>query len=180
MAVSLLWFRPSWREIAFVSWVGLRGATPIILATFPVAAGLADATTIFHVVFFVVIASVLVQGTTIPAAARLLRIVDGGCAPPDVVSFDAVIAGDGTPKLRELTLAGRAPAVGRAVVQLELPHGVLIVLVGRGDTTFMPQGGTVLREGDRLLVLSEPTLFATVDHLFRPRSETREPLQDPG
>lgn len=76
VAACLLWFGYSWREMAFVSWVGLRGAVPIVLATFPAVAGHPDGELIFNVVFFVVLVSATVQGVTVRSAARLLG-VDG-------------------------------------------------------------------------------------------------------
>jgi cell volume regulation protein A len=151
-------FRSSAREIAFVSWVGLRGATPIILATFPVVAGVHNADTIFHVVFFVVLLSVIAQGTTIPAAARRLGLATK--APTTTsYTFDAVIAGDEGHGLRETIIPEGAPAVGRSVVSLGLPEGVLIALIYRAGQILVPQGGTVLEAGDRLLLLAEDEQF---------------------
>jgi potassium/hydrogen antiporter len=154
VGLTLLPFRVPLREAAFVSWVGLRGATPIILATFPVVAGVPNAETLFNVVFFVVLLSVLVQGTTIPAAARYLDVT-GPLASIDRYSFDAVITGDEGHGLREVRIGEDAPAVGRTVVSLGLPAGVLLALVYRGGQIIVPQGGTVLAAGDRVLLLAE-------------------------
>ncbi len=152
--LTLVPFRMPVREIAFVSWVGLRGATPIILATFPVVAGVADAETIFNVVFFVVLLSVLAQGTTIPSTARRLGLAMPWTAA-NQYTFDAVIAGDEGYALRELTIPEDAPAVGHSVVSLGLPPGALIALLYRGGQVMVPQGGTVIEAGDRLLLLVE-------------------------
>jgi cell volume regulation protein A len=152
--LTLVPFRVAAREIAFVSWVGLRGATPIILATFPVVAGVPNAEIIFNVVFFVVLLSVLAQGTTIPAAARRLGL--GAPLPAtDRYSFDAVIAGDEGHGLREITVVEGAPAVGQSVVSLGLPAGVLLVLLYRDGQVVVPQGGTTLEAGDRVLLVAE-------------------------
>jgi potassium/hydrogen antiporter len=163
--LTLMPFRVPFREVAFVSWVGLRGATPIILATFPVVAGIPDAHTIFNVVFFVVLLSVLAQGTTIPHAAQRL-----GVAAPfvgrDHYTFDAIISGDEGHGLRQLTIVKGAPAVGRSVVSLGLPAGVLLVLIYRGGQIIMPQGGTTLEVGDRVLLLAQDDAYQTARELL--------------
>lgn len=75
--VTLHWFKVPWRHKAFISWVGLKGAVPIIIATFPLLEGVNNADVMFNIVFFVVITSVLMQGTSIPLVARLLRVNEG-------------------------------------------------------------------------------------------------------
>lgn len=163
--LTLVPFRLPARETAFVSWVGLRGATPIILATFPVVAGIPDATTIFNVVFFVVLLSVLAQGTTIPLAARRLQVA----APfisSDRYTFDAIIAGDEGHGLRQICVEEGSPAAGRSVVSLGLPAGVLLVLVYRQGHIVMPQGGTKLQAGDRVLLLAQDAAYQTARELL--------------
>jgi len=147
-------FRFSWREQLMVSWGGLRGAVPIILATYPLLAGAPGARLIFNLVFFVVFFSVLVQATTIPAVARWLR-VDAPLAP-DVrypIQFDP------TSSLKndmvEIPVPAGSRVIGRTLVDLSLPAGALIVLIHRGDDVFVPRGGTAIQAGDRLLVLAE-------------------------
>lgn len=157
VALVLAPFRVPWREVAFVSWVGLRGATPIVLATFPLAEGIDGAYDLFNIVFFVVVVSVVVQGTTITAAARLLGVTRDGDDPPDRPgapgSSDAVDTGV-VADIRRLRVAPGAPADGRAIVELGLPEGVLIVLVQRDGRARIPQGGTRLRSGDEVRVLA--------------------------
>ncbi|MFP5488482.1 MAG: potassium/proton antiporter, partial [Acidimicrobiia bacterium] len=153
--VTLLPFRVPLADIRFVSWVGLRGATPIILATFPVVAGVPDADRVFDVVFFVVLTSVLIQGTTIPLVAKHLGLATTGGRSTRTSSFDAVITGDEGPELHEMTVEPGATAVGRQLVDLALPQGVLIVLIRRGPESFIPQGGTVIDVDDQLLVAAE-------------------------
>ena len=152
--LTLAPFRTSIRDMTFIAWVGLRGATPIVLATFPVVAGVANGETLFDVVFFVVFLSVLAQGTTIPAAARRLGLA---ILTPRAnrYSFDAVISGDDGHSLREVTIVEGAPAVGRSIVNLGMPAGVLVVLLYRAGHVVVPQGGTVLQAGDRVLLLAE-------------------------
>jgi len=163
--LTLAPFRVSMREIAFIAWVGLRGATPIILATFPVVAGISNAHMLFDVVFFVVLLSVLAQGTTIPAVARRLGLAVTG-ATGNRYSFDAIISGDDGHGLRELLIAGDAPAVGRSIVTLGMPAGVLVVLLYRDGHVVVPQGGTVLQAGDRVLLLAEDPAFQAARQLL--------------
>jgi potassium/hydrogen antiporter len=162
--LTLAPFRIPLREVAYVSWVGLRGATPIILATFPVVAGVPNGETFFHVVFFVVLLSVLVQGTTLPAAARWLGLTTAGTAAASY-SFDAVITGDEGHGLREVTI-GAGGAAGRSLVSLGLPAGVLVVLLYRRGQSIVPQGGTVFEKGDRVLLLAEDQPFELARHLL--------------
>lgn len=165
--VTLLPFRMPVREITFVSWVGLRGAAPVILATFPVAAGIPNAEVIFNVVFFVVLTSVLIQGTTIPAVASRLGVDTHDDGAPPEVSFDAVIAGDTDHNLHELVIEADSAADDTRVVELGLPAEVLMVLVRRGDETILPQGGTELHAGDEVLLFAERANFEAVVPLFR-------------
>ena len=166
VSITAMPLRMPWREQAFISWVGLRGATPIILATFPVVEAVPDAETLFDVVFFVVLLSVIAQGTTLPIAARKLGLVRPGGDRERDVSFDSVITGDDGPQLREIVVRPDAPAVGRPIVELAVPQGVLIVLVRRGEVSFMPQGKTTIRAGDGLLIATERSQVAAVDALF--------------
>ncbi len=164
--ITAIPLRMPWREHAFISWVGLRGATPIILATFPVVEGVPDAQTLFDVVFFVVLLSVVAQGTTLPFVARRLGLVEPGPPHERDVSFDSVITGDDGPQLRELVVTPDAAAAGRQIIDLAVPQGVLIVLVRRGAVSFMPQGRTEIIAGDGLLIAAERSQLAAVDALF--------------
>ena len=168
--LTLVPFRTPAREIVFVSWVGLRGATPIILATFPVVAGVRNAETMFDVVFFVVLLSVMAQGTTIPAVARRLKLATTLPAG-NRYTFDAIITGDQGHSLRELTFAEGAPAVGRSIVSLGLPAGVLMVLLYRAGQVLVPQGGTVLEAGDRVLLLAEDEGYQAARELLAGRGK---------
>ena len=141
-------------EKILVSWVGLRGAVPIILGTFPLIAGVDEGHTIFNLVFFIVVASVILQGTTIPYLARLLgvdRPLETGlaCATEHmrVSGFDS--------EMVELDISGGSAAAGRSILELGLSPGTLIVTVKRGSETFIPGGSTVIEPGDRVLVLAK-------------------------
>lgn len=142
------------RQMLLVSWVGLRGAVPIVLATFPAVEGVPQADTIFNVVFFIVLTSVLVQGTTIPIVARRLG-VDAPLRSRRPSPLEHVESGDADTDLHEIEIPDGSPAEGRQLVELHLPEGALIVLINRNDDFVVPQGSTVLRAGDTVLLLAD-------------------------
>jgi potassium/hydrogen antiporter len=157
--------RFSGREQLMISWVGLRGAAPIILATFPLVAGIPEASLVFDVVFFVVLISVLVQGTSIPWAARRLG-VDAPLVITRPYPLEAVSAGHGDATLHELTVAAGTAADGANLIDLHLPEGSLIVLISRDDEFVVPQGSTELIAEDRVLVLADETAMSDIRPLF--------------
>lgn len=148
---------PGWSlpERLMVSWVGLRGSVPIVLATFPLVAGVDHAATIFNVVFFIVLTSVLLQGTSIPWTAARLG-VEGEPEPlrPRPAEYIRLARRAGS-EPEALRVAAGSAADGRQIVDLGVPEGALIVLLTRGDQYLVPQGGTVLRAGDDLLVVGD-------------------------
>ncbi len=152
--ISLIFLRIPWRQMLFVAWVGLRGAAPIILATFPLLAGIALAAEIFNIVFFVVVTSVILQGLSLVWVARKLGLyID---APPDVKSPLVFVQGDDMRgALHEIVVEANSGAVGRKILELSLPPSTLIVLIGRNNEFIVPNGGTDILPGDRLLVLSD-------------------------
>ena len=149
------------RARAMVSWVGLRGAVPIILATFPLAADVDEAETIFNAVFFIVLTSVLLQGTTIPLIARWLG-VDAPIPARPLYPLEAVSSTDGSTSLNEITIPADSPVAGRQLVEIGLPAGALLVLISRDGQFVVPQGATVLLSGDATLVLADPDDLARV------------------
>lgn len=160
--ISLALARLSLREKAMVAWTGLRGAAPIILATFPLLAGIAGAETYFNLVFFIVLTSSLLQGTTIPLLARWLKVE----APKPVSrephpEFD--LAGQTRPELVEVRVPADSAAAGQRVMDLALPQGTLIVLLCRGSESIVPGGGTVIEAGDRLIVFAAREALAATE-----------------
>ncbi len=147
------------REQAFVAWVGLRGAAPIILATFPLVAGVDHSAQIFHVVFFIVLTSALIQGTSVPWMASRLGLSSPE-APPTRDPLEVIATGDR--ELVELPVRAGAAIAGRRVVDLGLPAGVLLVLVDRNGAALVPSGSTVIEGGDKLLVLAGRDVLADV------------------
>ena len=163
--LSLPFGQTSLNKKAFISWVGLRGAVPIILATFPLLAGVPNADHIFNLVFFIVITSVLLQGSTIPFVARLLKLDDPG-VEDDTKQAEFEFPYDEYSDKIEFTLPATSPAIGKQIVELSLPKSALIMLIARGENSLVPRGGTVLREEDRLLVLAEIEDMPEVKSIF--------------
>ncbi len=158
--ISLIGSKATWQEQVFVAWVGLRGAVPIILATYPLQARFTGADFIFNVVFFVVLVSALVQGTSVPMVARWLKLNDPGPRPRTLpLEFNPV---DGfTPDLHQITIQPGSRAAGRAIMHLELPEGFLVVMVGRGDEYLLPSGSFILQSGDQMLAIAEQEIYET-------------------
>ena len=117
------------------------------------------------VVFFVVLTSVLLKGTTIPWVARRLNIVAVEPAT-STTTFDASIAGVEGPDLHEVRLHAGCPAADASIVSLGLPAGMLIVLVRRAGDSFIPEGGTVLHSGDELLIVADNAGWREAGALF--------------
>jgi cell volume regulation protein A len=139
------------RERALLGWAGLRGAVPIVLATFVLSSEVANASTIFNAVFFVVVVSTLVQGTTLEWFAERLDLID---PRPSVVAPPLEVDALGSLELVEFDVAGDHAIAGAVVRELGLPRTALIAVVARGQETIPPRGSTTIESGDRLFVLA--------------------------
>ena len=152
--VSLALGRSTIKEKTFISWVGLRGAVPIVLATFPLLAGVPESHVLFNLVFFIVITSVLLQGTSIPFVARWLG-VDAPGHKPQARKVEFEFPYEDRMAKAEIDIPHESQAVGKQIVELGLPVTTIIMLIKRGDRSIVPRGATVLEPGDRLLVMTE-------------------------
>lgn len=160
----------SLRENAMISWVGLRGAVPIILATIPLLSGLPNADTIFNIVFFIVITSVLLQGTSIASLAKLLH-VDASIVPEPEYLTKCDIQADLKGKLKELKIPLSSAAAGKQIVELGLPADVLIIMLKRNDKLMIPSGKTVLEPEDTLLVLSNTSSLNALQSILDAKAD---------
>lgn len=177
VALTLLPSRMARREKAMVAWVGLRGAVPIILATFPLMAEVPDAGRLFHLVFFVVLTSVLLQGTSIPFVARWLG-VDAPLRERAPAPLELHMLGNPRGRLQEIRVGHGSRAVGRRILDLGLPSGSLIVLLRRAEDVIIPDGGTALDAGDTVVVLADERMLPAIRSVFE-RGDGRPPPATP-
>lgn len=150
---SLAFARMRFRQKLFIAWVGLRGASPVILATFPVAAGVGRSDELFHLVFFAVLVSLLMQGTTLRWMATLLDLARP-LEAKGKYPIEYVPAQRWASDMVELELPADSPLAGKRIMDAGFPRTALVILVGRRDDFLAPNGSTVLAAKDRLLVLA--------------------------
>jgi cell volume regulation protein A len=149
---SLLFFKASLRSRLFISWVGLRGGVPIVFATYPLIAGLGKADLIFNLVFFISVTSVLFQGTTLAYVAKLL----GVALPATVKRRDpSVIREHRRSEMHQIELPPSSAAIGKKIVELNIPLSVHIMSIRRDGEYLQPVGSTTFQQGDVLYVLAD-------------------------
>ncbi|HEX5437604.1 MAG TPA: potassium/proton antiporter [Gemmatimonadaceae bacterium] len=170
VALCLLPFRYPYRDIAYIGWVGLRGAVPIILATFPVLAGAPGASKIFNIVFIIVVVSAIVPGSTVPWITRWLGLESREPPAPK-----AVLEIESRQPLRgELMSFYIDPALavtGVALSDVPFPAGSTVMLLVRGQELIAPRGSTTLEAGDHVYLFARPEDRAMIHLMFgRPES----------
>ncbi len=154
----------NFRKRLFISWVGLRGAAPIVFATFPLLAGVHNADTIFNLVFFISVSSVVLQGATLPMVARWLHVSVPGKIKRKF-PIDIELSDDQNSELVELDIPETSPVVGKQVVQIGLPKTSNIVLIHRKGKYISASGETVIEGNDHLLVVADNK--QSVEELFK-------------
>jgi cell volume regulation protein A len=154
----LLPFRFSLREQLLIAWGGLKGAVPIIVATFPLMFGHPDGRLLFNVVFFVVLISATLQGGTLPMLARALRLQQPEASTPAAAALEILALKQIDAEILDVAVGPGSPVAGRTVAQLHLPEGALVALVARGDTLLPPRGSTGVHVGDHLFVIARTDL----------------------
>jgi cell volume regulation protein A len=169
--IALAGTRFSAREKTFISWVGLRGAVPIILATFPLLAGLQGAAEIFNVVFFIVLTSALLQGWSIPVMAKLLR-VDAPPGKERLLPLEFTEPEGINAEIVDFVIPARSAVIGKPLVALGLPRDSLVVLIGRNNEYIVPSGGTIMEEGDTILALVSKENLADVRSILERKDRT--------
>jgi cell volume regulation protein A len=165
VALCLAPFGFTLREMLFVSWVGLRGAVPIILATFPILAGVAGARGVFDLVFFVVVLSTAVQGASIRWLARRLGLEQPG-PPAARAVLELVSTRDLPGEVLTFYVEPASAVAGARIGDLPFPEDSAVMLVVRGRSMVAPRGRTVLLPGDHVYVFAAPQDAPLVRLLF--------------
>jgi cell volume regulation protein A len=159
----LLPFRFSVREQVLIAWVGLKGAVPIILATFPLMFGLPEGRLLFNVVFFVVLVSATLQGWTLPMLANRLGLQEANVPPPSA-ALELLALRDVNAEIVDYTLSSTSSR--RTVEQLRLPDGAVLALISRSGRLIPPRGATILEPGDHVFVIAQTADREAVDSAF--------------
>lgn len=141
------------KERLFLSWGGLKGAVPIVLATFPLLAGIEGSAQIFHVVFFIVLTSALIQGSTIPFLAKKLDL-NGPKKTTPLHSLELISLGKADAEMLEYEMENDSAIVGKKLADIPFPEGSLINAIIRKGQLIPPTGNTILQAGDFLYILS--------------------------
>lgn len=164
----LLPFKFTWRELTLISWVGLKGAVPIILATYPLMAGLPAGRMIFNVVFFVVLVSAVVQGGLLPWFARRLKLEEPPI-PVAPLSLEITSLRDVDAEIVDYPVSRDSPIGGRLLRDLPLPEGAVVAMISRDKSLIPPRGSTTIEGGDHLFVVVNQESRSPVDAIFARR-----------
>ncbi|HET7117818.1 MAG TPA: potassium/proton antiporter [Hanamia sp.] len=151
--ISLIFFKMKLRRRLYISWVGLRGAVPIVFATYPLLAGIEKADMIFDIVFFISVTSVLIQGTTLPIVAKWLHVA----LPEDEKPFSGTekfIPDIPKSSMKEIEVTPGCYAADKKIVDLGFPENTFIAMIKRNHAYLVPDGSTVIEANDTLVVLS--------------------------
>lgn len=177
--LTALPFRFNLRELTFFSWVGLKGAVPITLATFPLMFATPEhslqAGLLFDVVFFIVVVSAIVQGTSLTPVARWLGLErPREPEPPVTLEISSLRNIDG--KVVDYTVTEDSKAAGRLVKDLALPTGVVIAMIARGEKVIPPQGNTQIKASDHVILVLRTGTEPLVDQVFGRNDEKMTPV----
>jgi cell volume regulation protein A len=167
--LSLMFFKMKLRRRFYISWVGLRGAVPIVFATYPLLAGIDKANMIFNIVFFISVTSVLLQGTTLSVVAKWLKV-----ALPERVKklspTDLLLAENPKAEMKEILIRPNCIAVDKKIVELGFPKNAIIAMIKRDDSYITPNGSTKIEAHDILIVLADrSSIFEDVYKTLQPQ-----------
>nr|WP_251038333.1 potassium/proton antiporter [Paenibacillus albidus] len=163
--ISLHFAKYSIREKTLISWAGLRGAVPIVLATYPLLAGLENGGLFFNVVFFVVLTSAVIQGTSISPLASRLKLVGDGDSQPSLMELVAL--GKTDSEFTHISIEHHMPVAGMRISEIGLPDDILFTAIIRDKSIITPHGSTVIEPGDTVYVLSPKNKRDEMKSIFR-------------
>ncbi len=143
------------RDKLYVSWVGLRGAVPIIFAIFPLVENVPHARLIFNIVFFCTLISLIVQGTSLPQIARWLHLAEKPKRLKKMREFDVDFSNDIKSVTTEIEVTRTILSNGNLLMNLPFPDNTLVVMVKRDDKYFVPTGKTLLKENDKIMIITD-------------------------
>ncbi len=144
--------RLTWRHKSFISWVGLKGAAPILFSIYPVVADIPESKSLFNIVFFITLLSLLIQGTTIPLIAKALKVGEEVGPETDTMGIDIP---DEIGALTEYIISNETLAKGNTLKDIAMPDNGRVVIIKRGDKFIMPKGDTELQREDKMLILTQ-------------------------
>lgn len=150
--ISLAPFKMKNRRRLYISWVGLRGAVPIVFATYPLIAGIEKAEMIFNIVFFISVTSVLIQGTTLSLVAKWLHVALPEKAKP-MGATDMLLSDQPKTLMQEINIDKNSAIIGKKIVDLGFPKNAIITMIKRDDKYITPNGSTVINLNDALIIL---------------------------
>ncbi|AXH14268.1 potassium/proton antiporter [Malaciobacter mytili] len=145
--LSMAFSKFKFKEKLFISWVGLRGAVPIVLATYPYLKDFEHSNLIFNTVFFIVLSSILIQGTSLPFMAKILKVESIKAKKNNVLVSPLLLN-----TLKQFYIGKNSIVLGKSIVELKLPQDFLILLIKRENDYIKPTGSTILKENDMLLI----------------------------
>lgn len=172
--ICLLGSDYSLREKLMISWVGIRGAAPIVLATFPLAAGVENADLMFRLIFFMVILSVTLQGWLIMPVAKLLKVADNvreTKEPPAPLELE-VTENSAHQEMKEYRVNQGNQLIGKTLAEIKFPQGVLVTMIRRNRSFIPPHGDTRIEEKDGMLIMAETRQLREIEKKYFPGTIT--------
>jgi potassium/hydrogen antiporter len=152
--IATIFFKMNIRRRFYISWVGLRGAVPIVFATYPLLAGIDQADMIFNIVFFISVTSVLIQGTTLTIMAKWLHVALPEKVKP-LSTTEKFLADLPKGSIREIEVPSECFSVNKKIVDLGLPQNAIIAMIKRNGKYLIPGGSTMIQANDKLILLSD-------------------------
>lgn len=152
--ISLMFFKMKLKRRFYISWVGLRGAVPIVFATYPLLAGIDKAHMIFNIVFFISVTSILIQGTTLSIVAKWLNVALPKQAKK-LTATDLLLSENPKAEMKEILITSDCSAVDKKIVELGFPKNAIIAMIIRENNYITPNGATKIKAQDTLIVLAD-------------------------